>query len=91
MDRFVSTDPYIMEQKSPKLAAKRIGPFRITKLVGRNAVKLELPLMSRAHPLINVSSTTPYQVQPSDISFRNLKYPLPYSYPPENNSTSNAF
>ncbi len=36
-------DAYSKSQESEKLSAKRFGPFFVKKLVGSNAVKLELP------------------------------------------------
>lgn len=46
---------------SPKLDYRRIGPFRISKLIGSNAAQLELgSSFLRLHPIFNVSLLTPY-------------------------------
>lgn len=46
---------------SSKLDYRRIGPFRVTKLIGTNAVQLELgSSFHRFHPVFNVSLLTPY-------------------------------
>lgn len=46
---------------SSKLDYRRIGPFRVAKLVGSNAVQLELgSTFHRLHPVFNVSLLTPY-------------------------------
>lgn len=46
---------------SQKLDYRRIGPFRISKLVGSNAARLELgSSLCRLHPVFNVSLLTPY-------------------------------
>lgn len=50
---------------SPKLDYRRIGPFRISKLIGSNAAQLELgSSLYRLHPVFNVSLLTPY-IDPS--------------------------
>lgn len=50
---------------SSKLNYKRIGPFRISKLIGSNVVQLDLgSSYRRLHPVFNVSLLTPY-VPPS--------------------------
>ncbi len=61
-------DYYSRERPSRKLQSKRIGPFRILKLIGKNAVRLELPATMRVHPAINVSHTSRFFQQPEDIS-----------------------
>lgn len=61
-------DAYSRSQESAKLRAKRFGPFRIVELVGKNAVKLELPDHLRIHPVVHVIHTTPHYDQPLDIS-----------------------
>ena len=79
-DARVFEDPYSKNQPSEKSKHKRLGPFRILELVGSNAVRLDLPGHSRIHPVVNVSHTSPYFAQPSDI--RNpLGLPLPPVHP----------
>ena len=47
---------------SQKLDYKRLGPFRISEIVGesKSAFKLELPARMRIHPVFHVSLLTPY-------------------------------
>ena len=61
-------DEYSISQESSKLKAKRFGPFRIVELVGKNAVKPELPDHLLINPVVHVIHTTPHFDQPSDIS-----------------------
>lgn len=50
---------------SSKLDYRRVGPFRVAKLIGTNAVQLELgSAFHRLHPVFNVSLLTPY-IDPS--------------------------
>lgn len=52
---------------SNKLDYRRIGPFRVSRMIGRNLVRLHLgPGYSRLHPVFNVSLVSPY-VDPSLI------------------------
>lgn len=50
---------------SSKLDYRRIGPFRICKIIGSNAAQLDLgSSLHRLHPVFNVSLLTPY-IHPS--------------------------
>ncbi len=51
-----------------KLSTKRFGPFFVNKLVGKNAVKVELPSHFKVHYVVHVVHIPPYHEQPSDIS-----------------------
>jgi hypothetical protein len=44
-----------------KLLPKWLGPFRVTHMVGPNAVKLSLPEQHRMHPTFHVSLVKPYK------------------------------
>ncbi len=61
-------DAYAKSQKSDKLSAKRFGTFHVKKLIGKNAVKLELPSHLKIHDVIHVIHTTPFFEQPPEIS-----------------------
>lgn len=61
-------DAYSKSQGSKKLSSKRVGPFVITELIGRNAVRLDLPTHFKIHPVVHVSHTVPFIEQPADIS-----------------------
>lgn len=61
---------------SSKLDYRRIGPFRVVRMIGQNAARLDLGrAYSRLHPVFNVSLLTPY-VDPS-IAGRPLLSPAP--------------
>lgn len=68
VNRTLFKDAYSRSQTSDKLTARRFGPFVITELIGKNAVKLELPNHIRIHDVINVIHTTPCYDQPADIA-----------------------
>lgn len=54
-------------RQNSKLDVRRLGPFRVKRMIGKNAVELELtPAYSRLHPVFNVSLLMPYL--PSDTS-----------------------
>lgn len=70
-------DHFSRARPSEKLRSKWIGPFKIIKLVGKNAVRLELPTTMRIHPVVNVSHTKPYFDQPEDLSSTIERPPPP--------------
>lgn len=43
-----------------KLRDNKWGPFRILKMVGRQAMRLELPPSSRVHPVISILHLQPF-------------------------------
>lgn len=49
-----------------KLNAKIFGSFEAVKLNGKNAVKMDLSLHFKIHPVVHVIHTTTYREQPSD-------------------------
>lgn len=65
------------KKESAKLGAKRFGPFKILELVGKNAVRLELPDCARIHPTFHVEHTCPYRTQPDDICTLGGERPEP--------------
>ena len=52
---------YTKARTSSKLSAKSIGPFKISGLVGKNAIRLDLPPTMIVHPI------SPFHKQPSGI------------------------
>ena len=38
-----------------KLALKWVGPYKITKQIGKTAYKLELPMLTRFHPVFHAN------------------------------------
>ena len=53
------------DRPSFKMREKYVGPFRITELIGHNALRLDLSKHKlRNHPVFSVGSTKPY---PSDV------------------------
>lgn len=64
---------------SSKLDYRRVGPFRVVHMVGRNAARLDLgSSYSRLHPVFNVSLLTPY-VDPRIPERPSFSSPLPAS------------
>ncbi len=61
---------YAKARPSSKLSTKSIGPFKILGLVGKNAIRLDLPPTMKVHPVINVSHTSPFHEQPSDTKVK---------------------
>ena len=60
-------DEYAKSQPKDKLTARRFGPFKIIKLIGKNALKLELPSHLKIHSTVHVSHTRPFVKRLSDI------------------------
>jgi hypothetical protein len=58
----VMIDARTFQTKRPsrKLDHKKIGPVRIVKLIGKRAVRLELPTTMKQHNVFNVSSLEHY-------------------------------
>ena len=81
INKSLFTDAYAKSQDSSKLTARRFGPYRILKLIGKNAVKIELPAHLKIHPVIHVAHTKPHYVQPHDIAIpvpeRSAPVPTP--------------
>ena len=40
----------------------------ITKVIGNNAIKLELPNRIKIHDVVHASNTTPHKDQPTDVA-----------------------
>ena len=56
----LSTEHLKINIPSSKLDHKWIGPYKITELVGPNALRLKLPKTLKIHDVINVSRLTSY-------------------------------
>ena len=54
------------KRPSDKLDDKRLGPFMIKQVIGRNARHLELPETMRIYPVFHVSLLEPYNGQESE-------------------------
>lgn len=68
ISRGLFKDAVSKSQSSDKLGSRRFGPFTVVELVGKNAVRLDLPSNMRLHPVVHVSHTTPYKTQPPELS-----------------------
>lgn len=57
------------KRSSSKLDVRRLGPFPVVRMVGENAVELDLPsAYSRLHPVFNVSLLMPFVATSADLS-----------------------
>jgi len=62
----ISTKDFLMElmkKATKKLTEKFIGPYVVRKIVSENAVELELPVLLRIHPVVNVRRIVKYREQ----------------------------
>lgn len=55
-------------QPSQKLSVQCYGPFEVTELIGKNAVKVKLPDAIHIHPIIHVEHTARRKKQPEDLA-----------------------
>jgi hypothetical protein len=58
------------QQRSSKLTARFVGPFRIARVINDNAYELELPPQLRVHPVQNVSKLRRYRRSPQRFDGR---------------------
>jgi hypothetical protein len=73
---YLDTSDIRTTRPSQKLSHRFIGPFPVTKKVGRNTYRLRLPAsMSRIHPVFNIVKLLPAPVDP--IPGRQAKPPPP--------------
>lgn len=79
ISRALFPDAIDKSQASKKLGARRFGPFAVKELMGKNALRLDLPDCMKIHPVVHVSHTTPFIKKPVDIG--NLLPPQPARIP----------
>ena len=63
----------LMKRATKKLMEKFIGPYVVKKIVSENVVELELLVLLRVHPVVNVRRLVKYQEQVEG----QKKIPLP--------------
>lgn len=61
------TDAVSSTQPSRKLSVQRYGPFKVLKLIGQNAVRLDFPPNIRSHTVVHVKHTSRVRHKPDDI------------------------
>lgn len=61
---------------APKLLPKFIGPYRIKRVISRNAYELELPDTMRIHPVFHIHLLKPY-LDPVAIFPARIRVPTP--------------
>ena len=67
-----------VSKRARKLTPEREGPYRITRVINRNAYELDLPPTLKIHNRINISRLQPYK----DGSAKFPDRPRPYTRPP---------
>ena len=68
LNRSLFKDAYAKSQESNMVNARRFGPVLIEKLIGKNALQLELPDHIKIHPVVYVTHTIPHKEQPAEIA-----------------------
>ena len=53
----------LRKRATKKLTEKFIGPYVVRKVVSENVVELELPVVLRIHPVVNVRRIVKYKKQ----------------------------
>ena len=53
----------LMKRAMKKLTEKFIGPYVVRKIISENAVKLELPVSLRIHPVVDIRRIVKYREQ----------------------------
>ena len=61
LNKSLFTDAYSKSQQSDKLSSRRVDPFEVKELIGKNARRLELPDHFQIHPVVHVIHTMPYK------------------------------
>lgn len=79
LSRKLFTDSSSAIRPSQKLCVRKIGPFKVTSVINKNAVRLELPPNIKIHPVVHVEHTTPAHSQPTDISHPRPVPSKPYT------------
>ena len=74
-------DYYSRRRPSQKLSAKKFGPFKVTGLVGRNAIHIKIPHHYRIHPVVHIIHTEPYHQKPVHLRAHDAPPPV---YMPSN-------
>lgn len=77
LSRRYFTDALSKTQKPKKLGVQRYGPFTIMELIGKNAVRLDLPTNIKVHPVVHVEHTSKVMTQPEHISQPSALRPAP--------------
>lgn len=62
------TDSASAARPSQKLTVRRIGPFKVTDIISKNVIRIDLPENISIHPVIHVEHTARAYRQPSNIS-----------------------
>ena len=64
----------IRSDGTAKLQPKWLGPFKLIKMVGKQAAELELPSTIKIHDVFHVSLLKPFHAQPRDLASSPVVY-----------------
>lgn len=77
LSRKYFTDALSKTQQSRKLGVKRYGPFKVLELIGKNAIRLDLPPNITVHPVVHVEHTSKVIDVPADLAQPRSNRPSP--------------
>lgn len=78
LSRKLFSDAVSKLQPSQKLGIQRLGPFKISKLIGENAIRLELPSNIKIHQVVYVKHTSRCRLQPHNIALKQQPPTQPF-------------
>lgn len=76
----LTRDDYNLARPSHKLSPPWHGPYKVLRMVGPIAVKLQLPDTTRAHPVVHMSMARKHTAQPPDLAHPDSPHPPPAEF-----------
>lgn len=78
LSRKLFTNASSSARPSQKLSVRRVGPFKVTEVINKNVVRIDLPDHYQIHPVIHVEHTARAFKQPPDIGTQSHPQSQPY-------------